>query len=141
MNGADIQRYIDADECLRDRVLGVFTRDQVPERIPEGRCLVANTLASTDQAAVGHWVALCQIDGRRELFDSLARKRQAFRFDKRNHTAVQHANSSRCGEHVLIFRSLRYRGFTLDTIVHKFYSSDLRENDSFANDVVWQRLK
>ena len=124
MNTTDIRKYLQQDPVLRRRHIHVITSDMDVV----GDACVVNTLQSND-TGVGHWYVVANINGRQELFDSLAFVQVPH--DVRNKRAVQHPSSTACGHHCCLFLSLRFRGLTLPQIM-KQYSSDLALNDKLA---------
>ena len=124
MNTSAIRKYLRTDPVLRRHHIHVITSDMDVV----GDACVVNTLQSND-TGVGHWYVVANINGRQELFDSLAYVQVPH--NTRNKRAVQHPRSTACGHHCCLFLSLRFRGLSLAQIMSQ-YSSDLFLNDQFA---------
>ena len=126
MNTSDIRGYLRTDPVLRRHKIHVITSDMPVT----GDACVVNTLRS-HESGVGHWYVVANINGKTELFDSLALMGAKVSHDIANVRAVQHQQSAACGHHCCLYLSLRYRGLNLSQII-KQYSSDLVLNDKLS---------
>lgn len=98
--------------------IGVFACDETPQ-LRNNECLIANTLCRSDHNKMGHWVALLNVNGRLELFDSVVSpiSRHLFYYDSFNTVSVQKRSSDSCGYYSLLFLLYRVSGVDFATTV------------------------
>ena len=151
MNSRDIVALINADPSARRVFVGVFSRDDLPERVCARRrsAFVINTDKKTGPGE--HWVSVFfNGKGSGEYFDSfgappLHKNITTFlskncRTYKHNSRMIQGMLSQSCGLFVVYFIMRKSRGFSLQRLLKPFSIFNPYINDSRVRNIV-QRLR
>ena len=139
MNNFEIAEVLMKLEVTADRFMGVYSSDNLPERIESGGCLIANTDPSS--ASGRHWISMFKRQRREdstvEYFDPLG-KRPAqgamtdyFR-DKSyvyNCKQLQSNDSESCGLFCIFFLYYRCLGYSMNSIVDDLLTDDVNTNE------------
>jgi Adenovirus endoprotease len=144
MNTTELTQSLLACASTKQYTLGVFPADSLPLKIKKlPAALICNSDPSTLPGT--HWLAiyLYMNENKRtaEFFDSFGRPPSHYsqfitQFLQRNAAnviynkqQVQAPLSLTCGLHCLCFLKLRCKGASMKSIVKKYYTKDLIEND------------
>ena len=141
MNTSQLHCCIECDPVLAGRIIGVYAADQLPKTVPFFPCgFIANTDDHTGSGR--HWVAFYMPrSGLAEFFDSYGQPPSRYNWEfsqwlKRhcktvrwNIKKMQSDFSNVCGLYCFYFLSLKLIGYSMDQIVRRFVSSDVRDND------------
>ena len=140
MNTSQLQCIISCDPVLRDRVLGVFAADHLPQTLPPQACgFIVNTDLSSQPGT--HWLAFFIRDKTVECFDSYGQHPGVYnplfsRWIRRhadrvyiNHTRLQSDTSNVCGLYCVYFLRQRLLGHSMPQIVERFSTSNPEAND------------
>lgn len=145
MNTAQLQCVVDCDIYMKNRVLGVYSADQIPSHLPCGRGIIVNT----DPAYLcgRHWVAFC-LNQNNELqcFDSYGKSPATYSvhlrlfmllFSKivKPFQQLQGSNSNVCGQYCLLYLMCRCRGFSMKEVYHLFCNKT-HINDEFVYNLI-----
>ena len=136
MNTQQIQCAIDCDPIMKQKVIGVFARDEIPRTANFPFGIVMNTDPKTSEGT--HWLALYyQSKNTIELFDSYGHSPEYFglKASAYNNKRLQSKTSDVCGQYCLYYLLNKCRGVSMNSIVKPF-SDNYAENDSFVNDFV-----
>lgn len=146
MRGGTISFLLSEDPYTRPLFDGFWFPDIPAELSKLPALIILNTDNSTGPGE--HWCAAFFSDSRHcEYFDPLGappeNKLLNYSFmlhlskfaDNIEHNLipVQHITAETCGPHCLYFCYYKARGFPLDTILKRFYSSDTNINDTIAS--------
>ena len=135
MNTKQIQCVINCDEVMKNIVVGVYARDQIPQNIPNTPYgYIVNTDASDKRGA--HWLAvLIDSNNKGEFFDSYGHSPQFYNFPfelSYNSKRLQSSYSLVCGHYCLYYLLNRCRNISMKTIVNIF-GSEYNDNDSYVS--------
>ena len=136
MFGFELQEFILKDPWKRRCYGGVISSDEIPKvKVPNKTVYIVNTDPSYKKGQ--HWILIWYHDIP-EYFDPLAHfpspeMRASLFFNKsafyRSTRQVQPSFSVKCGEYCLFYAYYQARGYSMEKIMEKFYSSRLKFND------------
>ena len=146
MNTSQLRCIISCDPVLRERVVGVFAADELPETLPTTPCgFIANTDISSLPGK--HWLAFFIRDNTVDCFDSYGQYPGVYNdlFSRWietsglrvhvNRLRLQSAESNVCGLYCVYFLRQRLLGRTMSHIVAGFSASNFRANDGYLLDM------
>ena len=129
MNGEQISKTLSRDDCLRDRVRGIFARDQLMDSDLHPGAYIVNTDISEGPGI--HWTGIWVSDDREiEFYDPLGKSPVYYKFDFlsglnywNNTRRLQSLKSAACAYHVLYWLYFRCRGIQAISIINSFGSN------------------
>jgi len=139
MNTRQLECVINCDSVMKDKVIGVYARDQIPTRIESFPC---GLIVNTDKSYLPgrHWLAFYfESKDKVEFFDSYGHSPEYFNFtaDVYNNKRLQSSTSDVCGQYCLYFLLNRCRGLPMKAFVNQF-GNNYQENDAFVNNFILQ---
>ena len=140
---------IECDGVLNGSIIGVFAADKLPRDLPRSPFgFIANTDVHTNPGQ--HWCAFYSPWGRQfDFFDTYGKTpRQNSTYFGRwldtnantlqeNRLQIQSDSSALCGLYCVLFLRQRLLGYTFQDFVNIFSPSDLKANDSFVADTMF----
>ena len=137
MNGRQLMCVINCDPEMKQKVIGVFARDQLPGKSEDGPIgMIVNT--DTRDKPGTHWLAIYLEKGVGEFFDSCGRAPDYYSFDfnfKFNDKRLQSSTSNVCGQYCLYYLMQRCRNVPMQDIVNSF-SDNYAVNDDFVAEII-----
>lgn len=138
MNTQQLQCIINCDSLMKNRVLGVFPFDKIPDKYDHRPLGLIINIDNSEQAG-RHWIAVYfDSHGLGELFDSYGNSPEYFGLKSSlnyNDVRLQSPFSDVCGQYCIFFLLHRCRGITMKEIVERF-SNNVNKNDSFVRQYV-----
>lgn len=139
MNNIEISKALRSDQRVREKFVGVFSCDQMPEKEFPG-FYVANTKPSTHGGE--HWIAFyTPEEGVTETFDSFGQHPKEYSkyfqewigndFLIMSNAVRQDNNTTTCGQYCMFFILLRAHGFKYNDVVSALTKNPL-VNDHFV---------
>ena len=139
MDSYEIARYMRLDEAIRDHFYGVYSRDLIPQKLPNPSLVIVNLDYSTDKGS--HWVVLYRVNNEVvEHFDSAGKQPKkdivnnlfsnALSY-KYNNKRVQNYQTDICGLFCLYYSYHSSRGRTMQSILSDF-SVNLKTNEEMV---------
>ena len=149
MDTSQLKCMKECDSVMNGAIIGVFAADRLPKNLPGSPFgFIANTDVHTNPGQ--HWCAFYSQWGRQfDFFDTYARTpNQNSPYFRRwldtnadtvqeNHLAIQSNSSALCRLYCVLFLRQRLLGYTFQDFVNIFSPSDLRANDSFVADTMF----
>ena len=127
----EIQNYYQSEP----RFNGVFSRDNLPNKIKDGACII-NLDEDSDNGT--HWVALCVTNNDITYFDSFGaehipkkiKKLISNKNIKTNNFRIQAYDSIMCGFFCIGFINFMFKGKTLTEYTNLFSPNNFEKNDN-----------
>jgi len=114
---------IKCDPVMRNSIIGVYARDQIPSEINQRPVGFIFNTNSSDKSGK-HWLAVYfQSRDKGEFFDSYGHPPEYFSLDSNlnyNKKRLQSIHSNVCGHYCLYYLLQRCRGVSMDDIVNTF---------------------
>lgn len=146
MNTEQLQRVIQCDTYMKNRIIGVFSADQLPHmQLGSETGLITNT--DPTHLPGRHWVAF-YLNQQKELecFDSFGNSPAVYstflaQFIKGyskidiNPTCLQSRNTNVCGQYCLLYLMCRCRGLSTQHF-YNFFNDRTNTNDAFVYDFI-----
>ena len=152
MLGSDIQKHFDNDSFWLRHFIGVLGAEELGrvKQAEENTFAIVNVDPTTESGT--HWYALFKVGTETyELFDSLGfadehsvNKRLeslgGYEILTFNEHAVQHKESTKCGEYAVYFSACRMQNYDEDfnEVLNKSFTRDFGQNDEIVSDY-WNR--
>jgi len=137
MNTKQLECVINCDSIMKNNVLGVYARNQIPKHIVTFPCgFIVNT--DNSDLAGTHWLAFYfQSKDKSEFFDSYGHSPDYFNFiaSAYNDKRVQSNTSDVCGQYCLYYLMNRCRGKSMKSTLNQF-GDDYNKNDAFVNNFI-----
>jgi hypothetical protein len=139
MNNHQIERVLRDELLARDKFVGVFSADTIPEKEYPGAYIVnTDTVAEPGE----HWVAFyCEKQGQLEAFDSFGKNPGEYSIHIKewmgqdyiilSSAGLQSNDSTVCGNYCLYFLLLRCHGFSYEDVL-SIFCSDNKLNDKYV---------
>ena len=144
MLNSEIVDYFEKIPCLKANFLGVFSIDNIPQKVNERCCFISNTSKSNEIGS--HWISFIKSEKKTiEIFDSLGTKIDYlkpflnFRGNPTilyNDCAFQSMTSNTCGYFAITF--IIERSFNLDLkykeLLAEVFNVDSEKNEKIVVD-------
>ena len=149
MNTTQLQRAIDCDVEMKEKIIGVFAADDIPHLIRSSSyVLIVNS--DTHDLPGSHWIACYANNDVLETFDSygysadslspfIKRYMNTFTKTVNNIKRLQSSNTKVCGQYCLFYLMCRCRGYSMKDITDIF-SRDFILNDQFVYNFIEERF-
>lgn len=148
MDTSQLQCMIECDPILNDRIIGVFSADRLPSKLPQTPFgFIANTDIHSKPGR--HWCAFFSDSrGHFDFFDSYGRTstQNSYHFRRwlkqnattlrSNHKQIQSNNSKVCGLYCILFLRQRLMEYTYQGFLNSFDDISLDTNDRYIADLM-----
>ena len=138
MDGDEILSLVNRDLRLKNRFLGVFAADELPNHIAAGNGLIVNCCKRGYPGQ--HWLAVFKsLDAELEFFDSFGNTPNAYGLKIRagdvirfNHVQLPNLFFNLCGVFCIYYLFKRVRGYTLWEVQNDFSRNNTEFNDTIV---------
>ena len=140
-----INSFFKRNKVTRPYFLGVYSRGDLPKKIPNKQCFLVLNTDKYDQVGI-HWVLVYFKEGLTIFFCSYGNTPSIYNYDLivqnkyypliSNIQQVQRKKSLVCGYHVCLIGHLLSLDWDLSTILGHFYTLDRTLNDTLAVQLV-----
>ena len=137
MDSEELSSIIAKDKTVQYQFRGVYSADNLPERLQKGQNLIFNCCDSNLPGK--HWLSLYQnSDDVLEIFDSFGKPPSAYKMNDKlpassvyiyNRKQLQGWSSAVCGVYCLFYLYYKARDFPVDKIINSGFSNDYNQND------------
>jgi len=145
MQADELRSFIDKIPPFKDHFVGIYSIDTLPSDLKNRTFLIFNSALHNERGQ--HWICLCNINKKIEIFDSLGSSQEKVEAIKKfckfknkrqfkiNDTPVQSLNSSSCGLFVLYFAINRFLNADLgfSALLNEIFTDNLDENEQLVD--------